>query len=77
MTAGPSCEDLPSSAISAGLTVGAALRTTQDAAGRESQRTTALLRALDTHVRDAERDRLFAEVDITIAELMRAAGREP
>jgi hypothetical protein len=37
---------------------------------------TALLRDLKARILDAERDRLFAEVDVRIAELIRAAGRE-
>jgi hypothetical protein len=37
----------------------------------------ALLKELATRVRDAKREKLFAEVDAHLAELLRAAGRQP
>jgi hypothetical protein len=37
----------------------------------------ALLKELVTRVRDAKREKLFAEVDAQVAELLRAAGRRP
>jgi hypothetical protein len=37
----------------------------------------ALLKDLETRVRDAESERLFAEVDARVAELLRAIGRQP
>ncbi len=55
--------------------IGSSLRTGPDAAEPAPQSLLALLRELETRVRDNERDRLFAEVDARLAELMRAAGR--
>jgi hypothetical protein len=57
--------------------IGSSLRTGPDAAEPAPQSLMALLRNLETRVRDAERDRLFAEVDAKIAELIRATAREP
>jgi hypothetical protein len=60
--------------------IGAALRIKQDAADTAkpaSQNLTFLLGVLEAHARDAERERLFAEVDARINELIRVAGREP
>jgi hypothetical protein len=37
----------------------------------------ALLKILETRVRDAKREKLFAEVDAQVAEVLRAAGRRP
>jgi hypothetical protein len=37
----------------------------------------ALLKELETRLRDAKRERLFAEVDVRVAQLLRAAGRRP
>ena len=37
----------------------------------------ALLRELEMRVREAERDRVFGAVHASIAEMLRAAGREP
>jgi hypothetical protein len=37
----------------------------------------ALLKELVTRVRDAKREKLFAEVDARVAELLRAAGGRP
>jgi hypothetical protein len=37
----------------------------------------ALLKELVTRVRDAKREKLFAQVDGRVAELLRAAGRRP
>jgi hypothetical protein len=37
----------------------------------------ALLKELATRVRDAKREMLFAEVDAQVAEVLRAAGRQP
>jgi hypothetical protein len=52
--------------------IGAALRTEQ---GRIPQSLLTLLKDLEIRVRDQERERLFAEVNERIAELLRAAGR--
>jgi hypothetical protein len=37
----------------------------------------ALLKELETSIRDAKREKLFAEVDARLAELLHAAGRQP
>jgi hypothetical protein len=37
----------------------------------------ALLKELETSIRDAKREKLFAGVDACVAELLRAAGRRP
>jgi hypothetical protein len=37
----------------------------------------ARLKELATRVRDAKREKLFAEVDAQVAEVLRAAGRQP
>jgi hypothetical protein len=55
--------------------IGSSLRTGPDAAEPAPPSLLALLRELETRVRDNERDRLFAEVDARLAELMRPAGR--
>jgi hypothetical protein len=52
--------------------IGAALSDEQE---RPPQSLLTLLKDLGTRVRDRERERLFAEVDTRIAEMVRAAGR--
>jgi hypothetical protein len=54
--------------------IGAALRTEYEVAEPAPERLLVLLKDLETQVRDAKRDGLFAEVDMRIAELLRAAG---
>lgn len=56
--------------------IGSLLRSGHDAAEPAPQSLMALLSDLETRVRDAERERRFAEVDAKVAELIRAAGRE-
>ena len=36
-----------------------------------------LLRQLEIHARDAQREKVFADIDAAVAVLVRAAGREP
>ncbi len=57
--------------------IGCSLRSGHDVAEPAPHSLVALLKDLETRVRDAERERLFAAVDATVAELMRAIGREP
>jgi ElaB/YqjD/DUF883 family membrane-anchored ribosome-binding protein len=57
--------------------IGVALRIEQEAAEPASQSLTTLLKDLETRVLDAERERLFAEVDVRVAELIHVAGRSP
>jgi hypothetical protein len=57
--------------------IGSSLRTEHDVSQAAPQSLVALLKELETRVRDAESERLFAEVDARAGELMRAAGREP
>jgi hypothetical protein len=57
--------------------VGSALRTEHEVAEPALQSLIALLKELETRVRDAEREKVFAEVDARVAELLRAAGRQP
>jgi hypothetical protein len=54
--------------------IGSALRTFAEPA---PQSLLALLRALEACVRDAELEKLFAEVDARVAELLRAVDRRP
>jgi hypothetical protein len=57
--------------------VGSALRAEDKVAEPAPQSLIALLKDLETRVRDAERERAFAEVEGRLAELLRAAGRQP
>jgi hypothetical protein len=57
--------------------IGAELQIEHRVADPVPQGLVALLKDLETRVRDAERERHFAEVDARIAELVRAAGGEP
>ena len=57
--------------------VGSALRTEHEVAEPAPQSLIALLKELETRVRDAEREKVFAEVEARVAELLRAAGRQP
>jgi hypothetical protein len=59
-------------------TIGAALRVEHDRiADPAPQRLMNLLRQLESHARDAQREKVFADVDAAVAVLVRAAGREP
>jgi hypothetical protein len=62
-------------------TIGAALRVEHDRiADPAPQRLMNLLRQLEIleiHARDAQREKVFADVDAAVAVLVRAAGREP
>jgi hypothetical protein len=57
--------------------VGSVLRTEHKVAEPAPQSLIALLKELETRVRDAERDKVFAEVEARVAELLRAAARQP
>jgi hypothetical protein len=57
--------------------IGSSQRTGHDAPEPAPQSLMALPRYLETRVRDAKCERLLAEVDARVAELMRVAGREP
>jgi hypothetical protein len=57
--------------------IACSLRTGHDVAEPAPHSLMALLKDLETRVRDAERERLFTAVDARVAELMRAIGREP
>jgi hypothetical protein len=57
--------------------IGARLRIDHEVAEPPPQLLMALLKKLEMHVHDAEVGRLFAEVDARVAELLRAAGRQP
>jgi hypothetical protein len=57
--------------------IGARLRIDYEVAEPPPQLLMALLKKLEMHVHDAEGGRLFAEVDVRVAELLRAAGRQP
>ena len=56
--------------------LGSALRT-ENELEPVSQSLMALLKQLETSVHDAEGETLFAALDVCVAELVRAAGREP
>jgi hypothetical protein len=56
--------------------VGSALQTEHKVAEPAPQSLIALLKELETRVRDAEREKVFAEVEARVAELLRAAGRQ-
>jgi hypothetical protein len=59
-------------------TIGTALRVEYDAAAEPApQSLIDLLRQLEIHVRDAQREKAFADVDVAVDVLVRAAGREP
>jgi hypothetical protein len=55
--------------------IGVRLRIDYEVAEAPPQRLMALLKELEIHFHDAEGGRLFAEVDVRVAELLRAAGR--
>jgi hypothetical protein len=57
--------------------IGARLRIEHAVTEPAPENLIALLKELATRVRDAKRERLFAEVDAQLAELLRAAGRQP
>jgi hypothetical protein len=57
--------------------VGSVLRTEHAAAEPAPQSLIALLKELETRVRDAEREKVFAKVEARVAELLRATGRQP
>jgi hypothetical protein len=57
--------------------VGAALRTEREVVEPVPPCLVALLRVLEARALDAERERLFGEIDVRIAELIRVARREP
>jgi hypothetical protein len=57
--------------------IGARLRIEHEVAGPPPQLLMRLLKELEIHFHDAEGERLFAEVDASVAELKRAAGRAP
>jgi hypothetical protein len=54
--------------------IGSSLRTTHEIAEAAPQSLMAMLRDIETRIHEAERQRLFAEVDARIAELMRATA---
>ena len=59
-------------------TIGAALRVEHDSVAEPApQRLRNLLSQLENHARDAQREKVFADVDAAVAVLVRAAGREP
>jgi hypothetical protein len=59
-------------------TIGAALRVEHDRVAEPApQSLMDLLRQLEIHARDAQREKVFADVDAAVAVLVRAAGREP
>jgi hypothetical protein len=59
-------------------TIGAALRVEHDSfAEAAPQSLMDLLRQLEIHAREAQREKVFADVDGAVAVLVRAAGREP
>jgi hypothetical protein len=59
-------------------TIGAALRVEHDHVAEPApQSPMDLLRQLEIHARDAQRETVFADVDAAVAVLVRAAGREP
>jgi hypothetical protein len=59
-------------------TIGAALRVEHDSAAEPApQNLMDLLRQLEIHARDAQREKVFADVDAAVAVLVRAVGREP
>jgi hypothetical protein len=57
--------------------IGRALRTEYEVARPAPESLIALLKDLETRVRDVELERHFAEVDAGAAELLRAVGRVP
>jgi hypothetical protein len=57
--------------------IGARLRIEHAATEPAPESLKALLKELVTRVRDAKREKLLAEVDACLAELLRAAGRQP
>jgi hypothetical protein len=57
--------------------VGSALRAANEVAAPAPQSLIALLKELETRVRAAERERAFAAVELRVAELLSAVGRQP
>jgi hypothetical protein len=57
--------------------IGARLRIEHEVAAPPPQLLMALLRELEIHEHDVEGQRLFARVEAHVAELFRAAGRQP
>jgi hypothetical protein len=57
--------------------IGARLRIEHEVAAPPPQLLMALLRELEIHEHDVEGQRLFARVEARVAELFRAAGRQP
>jgi hypothetical protein len=57
--------------------IGTRLRIEHGVAERPPQSLMVLLKELEIRVRDGERERLFAEVDVRIAELIRATTSGP
>jgi hypothetical protein len=57
--------------------IGSALRIEHATVEPAPQSLLALLEDLKTRVRDAEREKVFAEVEARVAELLRATGRQP
>ena len=57
--------------------IGARLRIDYEVAEPVPQSLIALLKELETRVRDAEREKVFAEVEARVADLLRAIGRQP
>jgi hypothetical protein len=57
--------------------IGSALRVEHEVKSSAPESLVALLRELQTRILDAERERLIAEVDARVEELLRAAARQP
>jgi hypothetical protein len=57
--------------------IGSALRVEHEVKRSAPESLVALLRELQTRILDAERERLIAEVDGRVEELLRAAARQP
>lgn len=56
--------------------IASALRTENEVSEPAPQSLIAILKELGTRVRDAEREKVFAEVEARVAELLRVAGRQ-
>jgi hypothetical protein len=57
--------------------ISSAFRAERDVMAPAPQSLIALLKELETRVRDAELERLYTAVDARVADLLRAVGREP